>query len=96
MSRGKTKAKHVSLGSFLQGARIRSNLSQWDVAKKLGYSSPQFISNFERGLSSPPLNILRILVGLYGIMPREILKVIALEQQRTMDLCLQEIKKALA
>lgn len=96
MSKEKAKAKHVSLGSFLQEARLHSNFSQWDVAKKLGYSSPQFISNFERGLSSPPLNILRILVGLYGIMPKEILKVIALEQQRTLDSCIQEIKKALA
>ena len=38
------------LGDYLQSKRMKVGLSQGDVATKLGYSSPQFISNFERGL----------------------------------------------
>lgn len=43
------------LSVFLKEKRTCAGLSQWDVAKKLGYSSPQFVSNWERGLSDPPI-----------------------------------------
>ena len=47
------------LGPFLKKARSKMGLSQRDVADKLGYTSPQFISNVERGLCSPPLKKLK-------------------------------------
>jgi transcriptional regulator with XRE-family HTH domain len=96
MKREKTKSKQDNLGTFLQDARVRSNLSQWDVAKKLGYSSPQFISNLERGISSPPLKVLKVLVDMYGISSKEIIEVIAIEQERIMESSIRKIKKALA
>jgi transcriptional regulator with XRE-family HTH domain len=46
-------------GQYLAAARVRVNLSQNELASRLGYSSPQFISNWERGESCPPLNKLR-------------------------------------
>ncbi len=95
MKKEKAKTKHESLGSFLQEARTRSNLSQWDVAKKLGYTSPQFISNLERGISSPPLKVLRVLVDLYDVSAKEILEVVTLEQERLMKDCITKVRKAL-
>lgn len=47
---------HEELGQFLQQARLNANLSQRELSIHLGYSSAQFISNFERGISLPPLS----------------------------------------
>ena len=43
------------LGTYLKQVRETSGLTQHDVSAKLGYSSPQFISNIERGISVVPL-----------------------------------------
>ncbi|MGZ3744908.1 MAG: helix-turn-helix domain-containing protein [Pseudobdellovibrionaceae bacterium] len=61
--------ENKSLAEFLRKKRIESGFSQLNVAKKLGYTSPQFISNWERGLSSPPIPTLRKLTELYQISP---------------------------
>jgi transcriptional regulator with XRE-family HTH domain len=70
------------LGDFLQSKRVKAGLSQGDVASKLGYSSPQFISNFERGLCAPPLNKLKLLVQLYDLNGDEVLKLMLKEQEK--------------
>lgn len=70
------------LGDFLQSKRVKAGLSQGDVATKLGYSSPQFISNFERGLCAPPLNKLKMLVQLYDLSGEEVLKLMMKEHER--------------
>lgn len=55
----------MKLAHFLKKARLSSGLSQGKVAELLGYSSPQFISNWERGLSHPPIDVLRKIAKLY-------------------------------
>lgn len=60
-----------SLGLFLRDKRMAAGFSQGDVAKKLGYSTAQFISNWERGLSAPPMDTLRVLSNLYNVPPEE-------------------------
>ncbi len=57
------------LGKYLKDKRTDAELSQAEVAKKLGYNSAQYISNFERGLCMPPLKKLRKLVLMYNIEP---------------------------
>lgn len=54
-------------GHFLRQARIKAGLSQGKVAKHLGYTTPQFVSNWERGLCSPPISTLKRLSKIYGI-----------------------------
>ena len=56
-----------TLGELLKKGRSASGLSQKDVADKLGYSSSQFISNWERNISMPPANTLKKLSGLYDL-----------------------------
>ena len=75
------QALHQSLGNYLKNKRNETGLTQSEVATKLGYSSPQFISNFERGLCSPPLNNLKTLVKLYKIPVEEIMTLILEEQE---------------
>ena len=55
----------MSLSKFLKKRREDVGLSQGQVAKFLGYTSPQFVSNWERGISKPPLHSLKELCGLY-------------------------------
>ena len=55
----------AELANLLKNARTKAGLSQKEVASVLGYKSSQFISNWERGLSSPPLATLRRLCVLY-------------------------------
>lgn len=64
------------LAQFLKEKRVQSGLSQKDVATKLGYTTSQFISNWERGISHPPLNTLRSLSNLYKINPDEMFDVL--------------------
>jgi transcriptional regulator with XRE-family HTH domain len=46
---------HEEFGQFMQSARLKAGLSQRELSNYLGYSSAQFISNFERGIALPPL-----------------------------------------
>lgn len=67
---------HEPLGTYLKDKRIQSGLTQSEVSTALGYTTPQFVSNFERGLCSPPLQALAILVSLYKINPEELIDII--------------------
>jgi transcriptional regulator with XRE-family HTH domain len=53
------------LADFLKRSRQAAGLSQKEVAAALGYKSSQFVSNWERGLSSPPIATLRKLCSVY-------------------------------
>lgn len=57
----------MKLGEFLKVSREKAGLSQLEVAKKFGYSSPQFVSNWERNLSYPPISQVKDLVKLYRL-----------------------------
>ena len=62
--------KNVSLAEFLRNRRQELQLTQGQVALKMGFSSPQFISNWERGTALPPLhklNSVRKVVRIYKL-----------------------------
>lgn len=63
------------LADFLKQKRVAAGLSQRDVADKLGYSTPQFISNWERGVSHPPINALKRLGELYKVSAEDLFEV---------------------
>lgn len=67
------------LGDYLRQLRIDSGFSQLEVATKLGYSSPQYISNIERGLCATSLKQLSTFQRLYKVskveFTEEVLKV---------------------
>lgn len=60
------KKLRAEYGDYLQNLRTKAGLSQGDVSEKLGYSTPQFISNWERGVSKPPVTVLKQLAKLYN------------------------------
>jgi transcriptional regulator with XRE-family HTH domain len=64
------------LAQFLKEKRSLSGLSQKDVATKLGYSTSQFISNWERGISQPPIHTLRSLAKMYNVAAEQMFSVL--------------------
>ncbi len=59
--------RKAAISELLKRARESSGLSQAEVARELGYTSPQFVSNWERGLSSPPVPKLKKLCKMYQV-----------------------------
>ena len=71
--------KQRAMAEYLKEKRAKANLTQSDVASKLGYSSPQFVSNWERGLAKPPVFVLRDLTKLYRVPANEMFSVLLAE-----------------
>ena len=63
------RQRHI--GRYLKEKREKASLTQLDVARHLDYTSPQFVSNWERGVSLPPIDVLPKLAGLYGVSAKE-------------------------
>lgn len=70
------KTEINKLAKFLKEKRTLASLSQKDVATKLGYSTSQFISNWERGISQPPIHTLRTLAQMYVVNPDQMFQVL--------------------
>lgn len=64
------------LGLFLKNRRVGADLTQRQVSETLGYTTPQFISNQERGISAPPVDAMKKLIDLYGIQGVDLKNVI--------------------
>ena len=67
--------KDVNLGKFLKDKREAAGLSQKEVADKLGYTTPQFVSNWERGVSQPPLKTLKKIGEMYKVSSDELFNI---------------------
>ena len=80
------------VGPFLQQARVDAGFTQADVAKVLGYTSAQFVSDWERGVRSPPARALRRLVKLYKISVHDLYEVLHEERVALIE---KELKKDL-
>ena len=73
---------HNHLGKVVKEYRIKADLTQKDLAEKLGYSIPQFISLMENGHSKIPLNVLGELISFLKI-----------PEKMALDLLLESYKK---
>lgn len=68
------------MGNFLKESRIEAGLSQRDVSQSLGYPTAQVISDWERGVRSPPAIMLRKLVKLYQLPVEQLFELILEER----------------
>ncbi|MFZ3228954.1 MAG: helix-turn-helix transcriptional regulator [Pseudobdellovibrio sp.] len=62
------------LGALAREYRIKANMTQLELANKLGYESMQFVSLFERGISKIPLKVIGKLIIILGIPEKKITK----------------------
>lgn len=67
-----------NIGRYIKKKRMAAGYTQADLAKKLGYTA-QFVTNWERGVSSPPANTLRKIVTILEIPEEEILELLCQE-----------------
>ena len=65
---------NLELGALVREYRQRANMTQLELANRLGYESMQFVSLFERGLSKIPLKVIGKLVIILGIPEKKITK----------------------
>ena len=83
------------LGKFLAEQRTRAGLTQRDVARRLGYTTPQFVSNWERGVALPPLSDLPLITSLYNLQPEEVIDRVVELQRASYEDQLNELRRML-
>ncbi|MGE3262287.1 MAG: helix-turn-helix domain-containing protein [Bacteriovoracia bacterium] len=84
-----------SVGAYLREMRVNAGLTQKYVADELGYSTPQFVSNFERGVALPSLKKMKVLIRLYNLsIPEFIRLVLEAERKRMADGLTRDKKRA--
>lgn len=78
------------MGSYLKRVREEAGLSQGAVAKALGYNTAQFISNWERDVSMPPIASLKKLGNLYKIDAEQLFEVML---KTTIDMTTKDLER---
>lgn len=76
--------KAAPVAYLIRIGRQNAGLSQKDLADQLGYTSSQFISNWERGVSSPPLDKLEEVCEILKISPKQIIEAIMTETENNL------------
>ena len=61
----------MSLSEFIKAKRISAVLTQQEAVKLLGYKKAQFLSNLERGIRRPPLELLKRMCEVYQVSKEE-------------------------
>lgn len=64
------------LGAAVRALRLEAGLTQWDVAAALGYATAQLVSNWERGVCTPPLAALPKLSELLDVKPEQMVNMV--------------------
>lgn len=72
----KNTTVETPLSKFLVSAREKAGLTQKYTSDKLGYTTAQFVSNWERGVSQPPIKTLKKLAELYKVSADELFDVV--------------------
>ena len=76
------------LGEYLYERRLAKEITQGDLATALGYASPQFVSNWERGLAKPPLETLKRMIKILDIDVEELLTILMKMEEKRLRDCL--------
>ena len=79
------RERFQDVGNFLKIKREKAHFSQGLLAQTLGYSSPQYVSNWERGLCSPPFEMLPKICHVLKISKSEIINVILDQTERELN-----------
>lgn len=75
------KKTNVRLPELLKTSRNNAGLSQKAISEKLGYTSSQFISNWERGVSSPPMDKLVEICSILSIPQEKMIETVMYETE---------------
>jgi transcriptional regulator with XRE-family HTH domain len=78
------------IGELIKEKRELAGMTQLELAQKLGYESPQFVSLIERGLSKAPYELIGKCVVILGLPEKAIVSQL---KQAFMDELTSEIDK---
>ena len=70
-----------SIGQYLYDRRTKINKTQAAIAKKLGFESSQYVSNWERGLCPPPKEKLIVIAQEYEVPRSELAQLMSAESK---------------
>ena len=73
------------LGKYLREVRKKSVTSQKELSIHLGYTTPQFVSNWERGLIQPPLVTIFKVLKYCGKDKKELCAMLIAEYASNLD-----------
>jgi transcriptional regulator with XRE-family HTH domain len=79
------------VGNFLKAAREKAGLTQQEVAVRMRYSTPQFVSNWERGLALPPIDALPRIVRVLRISPKSLVDTLHRYQDENLKVRKREV-----
>lgn len=72
-----------TLSKYLHEKRVAKEITQGNLARMLGYASPQFVSNWERGLAKPPFDTLKKMIKMLDLDVDELLTILMkIEEER--------------
>lgn len=88
------KNSHLeTLSKYLYEKRVAKEITQGNLARVLGYASPQFVSNWERGLAKPPLETLKKMIKILDLDVDELLNILMkMEEKRLREIICGETK----
>jgi transcriptional regulator with XRE-family HTH domain len=86
------KNKYISATQW-KNLRERARLTQREVSDALGYSTPQFISNVERGRCRFPIQKLPKIQKLYRVSADQIVSLILSEEKQELLRVFKRAKK---
>jgi transcriptional regulator with XRE-family HTH domain len=75
----------IVVGEFFRVKREAAGFSQRYLSEKLGYSSPQMISNWERGLCAPPIDAIVQMVALFKLSKGAVIDLLLSENRRYLE-----------
>jgi len=76
--------KNTSVATKWKALREKAGLTQREVSDSLGYSTPQFISNVERGRCRFPIQKLPKIKKLYGMSAEQVIALILSEEKEVL------------
>lgn len=80
-----TQKAHDEMGKLIKKSRVKAGLTQAALARALKYKSPQFISNWERGKSLPPVTALPDIAKHIKVIPKDFKNILMVDFQRHLD-----------
>lgn len=76
---------YSELGQYLRQWRTDAGVKQHELAQLLGYKSPQFVSNWERGLCAPPMDQIKPILNALKVDPGQFIKIYLDIQKGALD-----------
>jgi len=71
------------IGNFFKDHRLSKGFSQKDLADELGVNK-QFVSNWERGLCSPPMDAVKQITSLLRIPKKNVVTLFVEETEKSL------------